>query len=236
MNNYDQSSTGISLEFDLERDICTSLDRFGDNFERLLDDTFLFIDYGNFSKDFDLADSNNYKFTKAELICALKAWDGDIQALRQGFISFNGSSIHKATKSELIEYAHYRIYNSSCIAEFYIENFTQKFDTIEIRGYSQSDYAKIIFTHKDMKKYSYNDETKFLNMMQRYFTNLFHDAPIYCLLTIDGKEIRVDHELENEYEYNEDEIKAIIKDEIVDYSEKEQEIIMNFVEEHLKEV
>lgn len=45
-NNYDMSSTGINVTLDIGYDECTALDEFHSNFDRMINDLFLYTDYG----------------------------------------------------------------------------------------------------------------------------------------------------------------------------------------------
>lgn len=65
------------------------------------------------------------------------------------------------------------------------------FDVLSVQGYSQGDYALVLYAASD----------KF-NGMQKYFCNLFYDCPIYCRLEIDGNEIDLMETAPDVYEYD----------------------------------
>lgn len=235
MNNFDTSSNGVNLELSCFFDISQGQYLFNENFvnvyrsgSSLLNDhyfnidCFLFIDYGNCSNDFDLADFDNYSFTKNDLFKALVDHDGDLIALRDSFISYMGYSIYKATKADLLDYVNHRLYDDSEKIEFCSKYLTPKFEVLPIRGHSQGDYAEIIFKHCDIEQYNFEDREKFLYMMQDHFTNLFYNAPLFCRLTInDDVEINLHGCLKNEYEYDKSEIldqaKQMVKHENKEY-------------------
>tara|TARA_R110000851_G_scaffold85210_1_gene185420 strand:- start:2779 stop:3459 length:681 start_codon:yes stop_codon:yes gene_type:complete len=179
---------------------------------------------------FDLACIDNYKSTKKKLLNGLIEYDGDIISLRDSCISWCGSSVYSLNKSELIEYIEYRLDGNEGIIEFYNKYLTPLFEVISIRGYSQGDYAEIIFTNELMKEYNFDDKEKFISGMSDYFTNLFYDAPLYGRLEIDGEEIYLDDFQSDRYTYDKDQIVLHVYDTL-EHGQKEH--IIDWLAEEL---
>ncbi len=76
---------------------------------------------------------------------------------------------------------------------------------INITGYSQGDHAQIIVPTNLGFKRGFD--------FDKYFTNLFYDAPLYCRLTIDNSiDIYLDDFQQDQYSYD--------KQEIIDHAQK----------------
>ena len=118
------------------------------------------------------------------------------------------------------------------MSEFLVDNFKPLFEIISIRGYSQGDYAEIVFTHKDINYYNFESREKFLSMMKDYFTNLFYDAPIYCKLEVDQDEFDFKEHMKNEFDYDKTELMGIAEKYIV---HTEKQTILTFLNDNLSE-
>ena len=246
MNNYNCSSTGLNIEFTCERDLDVSQMYFSDNFISIYQkggslinshysnvDCYLFVDNANFDNDFDINDLDNYTFTKNNLINLMLSVE-NIDYIQEMTRDLFDKSFSKMTKLELIE-----LYNNEFNARFsssdLINYLKPIFEVIDIRGYSQGDYAEIIFRHKDIKQYNFTDKDEFLLMMSDCFTDLFYNSPIYCRLTINDDEFYIDENLKDQYKYDQDEIKEVIETFIKDYSDNEKLIIRSFIQDNLQD-
>ena len=71
---------------------------------------------------------------------------------------------------------------------------------VTIRGYSQGDIANVAYCPDDLTSVWGNvpDEAS----LEAEFTHLFYDAPIYCLITIDGKEYSYSEFMPDVYEWD----------------------------------
>lgn len=74
------------------------------------------------------------------------------------------------------------------------------FNVVSIRGYSQGDYALVLYQHEESGFLS-DEETA-----RKVFQNLCFDAPVCCRLTVDGEEHFLDHYLSDSYEWDKDEV------------------------------
>ena len=133
-------------------------------------------------------------------------WDQSLSAMyfEDNFTrcsDLNGSSLLNDRYSK-----EYRLDGNEGIIEFYNKYLTPLFEVISIRGYSQGDYAEIIFTNELMKEYNFDDKEKFISGMSDYFTNLFYDAPLHGRLEIDNNEIYLDDFQSDNYAYDKQEI------------------------------
>ena len=110
-----------------------------------------------------------------------------------------------------------------CLNEFPdINNAQLLYNVVSIQGYSQGDYALVI----------YQIEEGFLSnegQARKVFCNLFYDAPVYCRLTVDGEEVFLEEGLKDTYVYDEG--------EILEYAKKQglSEEVLSWLENSLPE-
>lgn len=238
MNNFDQSSTGINIEFSLFHDTYLSQERFQENFERddHLQDHFHFISYGE-NGVIDLLSLDNYKFTKADFIKMMFHFENE-EYIRD---NYNGS-FSKATKADIIDYWDNYLstdFNASDLIEYYQENFKPSYEVLTVIGYCQGDQAYVIFSNESIKQYDFKDRDTFLSNMAEYFCNLFFDAPIYGRLEIEVgnevNEIYIYELLKSEYEYDKDDLLKALKESnyLKDYTQEQQVYIVEFLENEL---
>lgn len=89
---------------------------------------------------------------------------------------------------------------------------SKKLITVSVSGYSQGDYAKVIYCPDDLEKAWGNapDEKK----LTKIFNNLFWDAPIYGQFIINGTEHNIQDMPDfEEYEFNREEFCAWVAKE-----------------------
>lgn len=79
-----------------------------------------------------------------------------------------------------------------------------KYDVVSVRGYSQGDYAEVMF---DASRWNGDSSAA-----QRHFERLFYDSPVYARLEVDGEEYYLDELMEDVYEWDRDEIIKIIEE------------------------
>ena len=195
MNNFDTSTNGVSLDLNCEYDTWLSQDNFNENFKKL-GDSWQFIDYGNFIEK-DISDRKYYKATIKELKQSIIEYCGNAKEATEQSNYYIGKPFSWLSKDELFELIENIIDNRSDLIEFYQENFKPLYEVLAVCGYSQGDYAEVVFFEEDIKQYNFKDRAEFLTGMRSYFINLFYNSPIYCRLTIDDYEIYFDEALKS---------------------------------------
>lgn len=247
MNNFDTSSHGVSLDLSVSFDLCRSQNDFNENFVRfsdldgssLLNDNYSRVNIfvftgGSISGEFDLTDLSNYdlkSITNKNLLANIRSeFYGSTEDLKNDCINLFSKYPYQLTKLELIELIENEF--SYDYQDFLKSNFDINFEVLSIRGYSQGDYAEIIFPNELLKEYSFDNKEKFLSMMEGYFTNLFYDAPLYARLEIDGQEVYLDDFQENSYSYDKDQILKQAE-KIIEH--KEKLYIMGWLADNLPE-
>lgn len=93
--------------------------------------------------------------------------------------------------------------------EYEIEIGLDKYEKINIVGNSQGEAATILVLKEDM-----------FNGIGTVFKNLFYDTPVYAVVTIDGEETCLGCELNNQYEWDKEEIIEVINkwDDLSEYT------------------
>lgn len=240
--NFDQSSCGMDIELSISRDTDRAGMDFSECFEIIQQGHFSritiaeYIEFGNFKGGFFFSDPTEYQFTKKELIAALLK-HAPIEDLNYDAKRWYNKTLKSMTKPELIEFA--KEWNSDpfTFAEFMQENFTSLYTEYETRGYSQGDYAQVIFSNK-FKQYWKKETNKdfTLSDFEGMIDNLFWNAPIYARIEIDGEEYYLDELLQDQYEYDKD---KMIADFIRVYGEKfnadNLQIVVDFLTDNLPE-
>lgn len=233
MNNFNSSTSGVNLELSCFFDSHQSSYLFDENFTRINDDTFLFIDHGNFSNEFDLSSLDNYDLSscfvreiKQYFIEHVSDYKSDLNELAYNYFE---KRFNQLLKNELLEILTNELDNDDLI-DFLNDNFKAKFEKIIIQGYSQGDQVTVIFKHKDMKEYNFDNRDIFINNMKNYIYNLFYDAPLFCKLTIDNIEFYFNDYIKNEYNYDKSELLSIASEHI---KHDKKDIIMQFLNDNL---
>ena len=236
MNNFDSSTSGVNLELSVCWDNDLSRMYFDENFQRLDNDTFLFIDSGNFSDDFDFTDLDNYdlkSITNKNLLANIRcSFYGDSDDLKDDSLVYFNKYPKQLNKSELIELVENAFpYDYK---EFLTDNFKPNFESLTVTGVCQGDQATVIFTYEDMKEYNFENREKFIDMMQEYFENIFYNAPLYCRLTIDNNidDFYLDDFQKDQYSYDKEEILEHAKKNI---KHDKKAVIIEFLNDNLPE-
>ena len=102
----------------------------------------------------------------------------------------------------------------------------ENYPSIEVRGYSQWDYAKVYYNPECLNERFWAKE------FREYLHHLFYDAPVYCRLQIDGEELYFDEYMKNTYEYDKDDILHIARDNI---KHDKKEYILQWLGDNLPE-
>lgn len=180
-NNYDTSTQGVWLELQVFYDTDLSSIFFQDDIERIgwyRDNTFFYKQGWEYSMD------KMYTVT-------------DYNLFREHYISDD-----ILTDDEIDDI----IINEEL--DDTIPGVSQKYPSIEVRWYSQWDYAKVYYNHECLNEHFTVKELK------ESVHHLFYDAPVYCRLTIDWEEFCFEEYMKDTYEYDKDEIIQIAKDNI----------------------
>ena len=232
MNNFDTSTQGVNLDLSCFYDVSLSQDTFNECFKRVgnNDRIWQFVDYGNHT-EIDISDHESYSFTKGDLKNAIFDYSGlSDEYLKTEAFEYFGKYYSVLSKDQLLELLDTKIYTETDRVELFQKHFTPKFEIIKIHGYSQGDYAEVIFSHDAMKDYVFKDQETMLVTMRKHFTNLFFDAPIFCRLSIDDDEIDFSEYLEDGYDYDKQTI-LLQADQIVTHNKKIY--IMEWLNENL---
>lgn len=217
INNFDCNSKGLPVSIDAYYDNDRGRWYFDDNFERIderKDDLWFFKDWGNVSID------------KQEVV-SIYVYD-----------MLDELVADEERRNYLIDYYGFDEYESGDmidlpqVLQFILEEiddhkrafsliFTDTdLDFTEVTGYSQGDYALVIYSKKD-----WSDDFNF----NTYFRNLIFASPITCTIEFDeGSGVHVmdiDENLNNHYEWIKDDIVKIIKSQTDISDAMKQEII-----------
>lgn len=136
---------------------------------------------------------------------SLNAW-----AVKEGM---TGMPTHEEIREEIINTLNPSIINYKDLNNYdlkdsglYLEP-NKILNCVEIRGYSQGDYARVIYSPDDCLKV-WGSEAK-QNELKEIFTHLFYNAPVYAQITINGDEFNIwDMPEYKEYEWQRDEFIA----------------------------
>ncbi len=213
VNNFDKSSTGIDIEFSGYY----SGDRAQWDFEESLEvvqhesyrvsSVLYYRNYGNVESytgiTFDL------KGTKEQLI----------NFLLENGIGSTKSEYKSQKKDQLLEEAEDALYSSMCLLNYREENKdiaeygleivpSKKLEWVESRGYSQGDYAEIVYCPEDLKSAWGREANE--SDLRKEFDHLLWDAPITATLTINGEEYYYDEMDLEQYEWQRDEFIAAV--------------------------
>ncbi len=230
-NNFDKSSTGTDIECSCFYDTDMSRMNFEENFKMLQHNSYsttsvaYYIDNGNVPDDskvkFIVKGTrevrekyflDNGRYYNAEEV---KAWDDE---------TLNEEILSNEEDVNLINYALERIPDTVEGLEF-VPN--KNLIVLATCGYSQGDYAAVNNCPDDLEKaWGKMPEQKDI---QALVNHLFWDAPIYCQVTINGKEYSYyDAPEYDDYKWN--------RDEFIKYVSKEsgikKENLENFIPEN----
>lgn len=240
LNNFDYASSGLNLELTIFKDTDQSQRLFAESFKVIqhagyrTNTVAVYTDCGNFSDEFSFSDSNEYSFTKAELIAAMKKsgiWD-------QETARYKGYNLYKDSKALLLEFAEEQCGGSADFADFLQENFTAKYETIVTRGYCQGDYAEVIIPSKTIAELEMQCGKPLQSItdswLSDYIDNLFWDAPVWARLEVNNEEVYLDELIEDVYNYDKDRLLEKFKTTYnLEYSETEFNLIVEFLTENL---
>lgn len=198
-NNYDQSSTGVNIETSVFYDTGLSQKLWRDNFEKIEEDNYFYIDDGQVSIPDKTITIN-----------------GDDAEIERAYVYFvNGEDKTLADKKQaLLDCIEPSLDNLERENEYLRkQGFDLSFDvpnllSIVSIGYSQGDYARVWYDPVALEKLW----GKFPNQseLKRLFDHLFWDAPIYGNVTINGEDYSYSELMPDEYDYDREEYARIV--------------------------
>lgn len=189
INNFNQSSTGINIEF------CGSYDTW--NMTRIFEDNFKFIQESHYNKNTILVYTDYGNLTEE-----IDFKNGKLKGLKKFmeayYIEHISSCGFEGSKQELMEEI---IYNEGMEKFSDLEYFQEKLkefdleyklnfdlEVFECRGYSQGDYAEVYVNMTELRKVSGN---KNIQVKKSYLENLLYKAPINTKITINDEEFDI---------------------------------------------
>ena len=222
-NNYDSNSKGLNIDLTIMRDEFLARINFDENFKRIEEDVYLYIDFDNLSKDFivTITEENNKKLKNIVLENDLNYYYDNDNLENNEFID----CIERSYNDSKIE-----LYDFCLNNEIEIE---ERYKTMYVTGYSQGDRARILVNTKEFKNHA---GSKFDSKIHGdIFTNYFYDQPIYCNIIVNGDDYCV--ELTNEYAYYDSDVIEEIITWCVDNIEVEnKELLKEEIEQLLPSV
>lgn len=195
-NNFDTSSTGVGIELHCEYDCGAARGRFEEGIAVLQPESYhkhciaFYTAYGEIDAEIEYKvkglKSNMVKYLNTEVYAV---WD------MQDYVS----DMRQEIIDRIEEYDKYNLENYNIdLAKYNLEIcFKNDLRFIEIRGYSQGDYAKVIcdFTQIESVWGTKPDEDYF----KKELVHLFYDQPVYARFDIEGKEYSYYEYLDDEY-------------------------------------
>ena len=216
-NNYNKSSTGTDIECDCSYDLDRRQWEFEENIKIIQHDGYrttsigYYIDNGNV----ECPDKVSFKVKgdkEAKIKYLIDATNFDREEIETwSEETIDEEIIGHENDINLINYALDKLPDVPGL-EFVP---TKNLIVLTTRGYSQGDYAKVLYCPDDLEKCwgNYPKQEEIQKMVDHYYW----DAPIYCLFTINGKEYRYDEMPEyDEYEWD--------RDKFLDYVAKESAV------------
>ncbi|MFK5893583.1 MAG: hypothetical protein QM504_10215 [Pseudomonadota bacterium] len=207
MNNFNTNSQGLSLDFNGSYDGFLSQHEFDESFNES-GDQWVYTDYGNFSKlekEFKLVPDVSLKDFLLIAACiqypTLSKYDAYKEFRKESFDNYSWSEMSFDDIMELLSDSVFYVETDCVMAELKAldkDILVPNYEIVEVRGYSQGDYAEVILFEKI--KSEFQDDFNFTNM----FSGMFYDSPISGVLTIDDTEIYLDEYVDNRYLWDKD--------------------------------
>lgn len=216
-NNFDKSSTGIDIEALVMYDTDIAQHDFESNFEVLQHEGYrnntvaYYMDYGNVKG----ADSITFTI-KGDKACLIKYAHENLRGYDE--VQEPSEKDVEDIKHDIAYELKPTVLNYEALNEYDLKDTGLAFEPdrplvrVSICGYSQGDYAEVIYCPTDLEKAWGNApiESDLCDM----FTHYFYDAPVYAVYTINGKEYSYhDMPTYDRYEWK--------RDEFLDYVAKE---------------
>ena len=211
VNNYDKSSTGVNIEASVSWDNDVAQDNWNENFIKLefgpYEGYYLYTDWNNVTDYYNKKYPNNLgieNIMNIEECYDIAETKRNLTILRyltvkEHKLLYYSEAVDDYTALNLVESLFYDgpIKN---IDDLDIE-YTSKVDTLETRGYSQGDYENVLIPTNVLRQIWGKKPN--IDALQEEINHLFWDAPLYCVVTINGEEY--DYAVQNgTYSYDKD--------------------------------
>ena len=186
--NFDKSSTGTDIEISCSYDADLSSMYFGENIEILQHSGYSTTSIGYFHGQGDKSDTvkMTIKGTTAAIIAAARrytsAYSDIVAASGKELEDIKAEIIGQFEGIDLIHFALDKLPEIEGLEIVPNKNLI----TIKTSGYSQGDYAVVVYCPEDIEKCwgTYPKQES----IQKMVDNLYWGAPIYCRFTINEKE------------------------------------------------
>jgi len=236
MNNFDMSSDGVNIEFEVKYDSCLSVMDFNDNFNCIVAESYgttslyqyiscMFYEAVTMS---DLTSIDRKKTLKKHLLD---------YALSEDWNSWSKTEIRKMKKDELADLIETSM-DETCLSIDEYKEFANEYNLTLVvddftffmsRGYSQGDFAEWCIRDSELADFkSREDELK------AHVDNLFWDNRVSYLLTVNGEDYYIDEYVKNLHEYDRDEVYKICESKLF-CDHKDKEYILKFIAENTPE-
>ena len=203
---------------------------FDENFCKVehMEDHYQFINYGN-EKPINLLDTENYRFTKKDIIDGLLSYNScSLEWLKDDIKDTLHMYYSKCTKNDLMDYMTTTLYSNSEIIQFMIDYLKPTFEVMAINGYSQGDRVYIVISNNLLNECSY--------LNHDYLQKLIYSSPVTCKIEVDECEF-YHYEYMDEYEYDKAKFIDCIMYSINDfYDQNELDFIKNYLDDNLSSV
>ena len=234
INNFDQSSTGVSIEVSVFLDTFVAQMDFENNFTRLKNGKLLYL--GGYAESkhqeaYDLPETGKEIF-----------WDlfhdecgtclTDAKNLLNG-LSANGS-MKEITGEDFVEFLLPNYLHDHEVEQFVTNKYEPlNFKEVAITGYNQGDYV-VVTIHSQLVE-AMEESGEGFDAIKNYLTNLLFDAPVYGRIEIitDDEEIEImlDEYLIDVYNYDKDEIRDIVlkNGRVMNLADHQRRVVEDFM-------
>lgn len=217
-NNFDKSSTGVNIEFLGMMDTDRSQMDFRENIEIIQHDGYQTTSIGYYIDNGNVKGFDEIEFTVKGKTAVLRKYIIDngryysldeVKKMKKAeLVELFMETLDRNRKELLIDFAMDKLENIDGLEV--VPN--KELNVITTRGYSQGDYAKVIYCPSDLKECWGNDPKK--EDIQKMVDHYYWDAPVWARFTIDGKEYDYfDMPEYDEYEWEPDKFAAYVSKE-----------------------
>lgn len=227
INNFDSSSTGLDLSLSIFFDAGLSFLEFRENIIRLSNGLFQYTSYGEIDT-VNIFDPANYHATKPALIHVMLEWDTRDYWQSASRYNFR-KPLSRLSKPELCELIASEI-PEDALFELLEANLKPTFEVVEVTGYCQGDFAKVIIPNDYWPLTGAHRNKESLAALQSEIQHLFYDAPLHCRLEVNGDELDLTEYMDNIYTYDES---IIIKAADLSINSGRKDLIIEWLTEHL---
>lgn len=189
LNNYDQSSTGISLECSVYYDTGISRMDFDDSLQILRHSSYRETCIAYYTDNGNVPNADSVEFTvKGEDQALTKFVNENCGWQAEDFATASRDDMQEAVINELgPKVLNYEELNEYDLKDTGLELVPSKtLVKVITRGYSQGDYAEVYYCPTDLKEAWGNEPQE--KDVKETIDHLFWDAPIAGLFTINGNE------------------------------------------------